>query len=258
MKDPLEQDKSVDFISGEKIWSGLDGYGIPRYNPPEPLPELFLKDVLGHASDDVYRQYSPVYTTGCNSAFRLSTVCSIDGYDYTFDPSFDVEIGAVLSKYAVISQKAEAGQFGRFLPECLLVANPRRNVYAQLNDIPYGLQFDLTFGSVYGSDIDLADGIAAYMKNLDFIQMEDLLNFAERKEKIYSRITATFLRWLDGEPTGWKKTLAETIAPRVGLAIGRIHSEGEKIEGLEFDWDESSLHRAMEEWATLVRERLRV
>ncbi len=252
IREAFAQDTSIDYISGDINWSGLDGRGLPRYSPAEPLPELFLKDVLGHASDDIYRQYSPVYTTGCNSAFRLSTICSIDGYDYKFDPSFDVEIGAVLSKFATISEKATPGQFARFIPECLLVANPRRNVYAQLNDIPYGLQFDLTFGTVYGSDIDLEDGINTYLQNDEFIQMKDLLNFDECKNKIYSRMTKTFLRWLDGEPTDWKRTLAETVAPKVGLKIADIQANGEMVEIIEFDWQECTLDKAMEAWAKMV------
>lgn len=246
----FNEDAHLDYVSGPISWSGMDEDGMARYEPAHPLPEIYFCDLLSQIADDVYREHSPVYTTGCNSAYRLSALCTIGGYDYSFDPFYDVEIGKVLNEHRR-NQGNDPKRFGAFLEECLLITNPRRAIYAQLKDIAYGRQFE-TFGTVFGTNIDLATSIAIYRKSAAFLQLEDLLRAEQNESKIRARLIAAFLKWLEGEPIQQKKTLARLIAPKIGLELDSITGDGERIDEIKVDWTKSSLISILENWSQRI------
>jgi len=252
----FDETPEADYMSGPISWSGMDEDGFVRYEPFMPLPEVYLSDLLSQIADDVYREQSPVYTTGCNSAYRLSTLCTVGGYDYTFAPYFDVEIGRVLNRHKE-AQGGSAMSSGIFLPDCFLITSPRRAIHAQLENIPYGHQFE-TFGTVLGSSIELDTGVELYRKSKLFMQIEDLMNLEENREKVESRLTSVFKQWLEGEPTPYKRTLASKIAPSAGIALDTTGGAEQTSDSIQVDWKNSPLVSVLESWADRYRDALEV
>jgi hypothetical protein len=246
------EDPDLDYISGPISWSGMDQDGWVRYEPFVPLPEIYLNDLLSQIADDIYRLQSPVYSTGCNSAFRLSTLCTIGGYDYDFAPYFDVEIGRALNRYRS-GRNEEAMKHCRFLADCALITNPRRAIHAHLENIPYGQQFE-NFGSLLGSDIDVEGSVNLYRQSKLFIQWEDLIDLSKTADKVYPRLTAAVLQWLEGEPTPHKKTLLTALAPKAGITVDTIYGDGEKIEDAEINWNDSEFLTVLSAWAARYQE----
>ena len=281
----------IDFLSGTIFWTGCDHAGRVRYKPAVPLPELYLNDLYGQSGDEVYRDYGGVYTTGCNSAFRLSAVAAIGGYDYEFAPFFDVEIGTKLKEFR--QDEIDAKRFGNngsekaqdkmvnaaYMDECALSTNPRRAMLAFLNAVPYGEQFQ-NVGTVLGADLDISEYIDSYRSNENYIQAEDLLAYhksAKAKEKVHTRIRASYLHFLQGEPTRNKVMFTKMLCPRAGLVISKVDtfdpdSESNEelddpptpeqlariknrllISNIDFDWEQSTLISKLVNWIKLNR-----
>lgn len=230
----------IDFLSGTIFWTGCDEEGKIMYSPPVPLPEVYLNDLLGQSGDEVYREYGSVYSSGCNSAFRLATVAAIHGYDYEYAPFFDVEIGNQLKQFRLRDEAAnpehvfskngnqessdEKEASAAFLADCVLSTNPRRAILAFLNGVPYGEQFD-SVATILGADLSLETYTTAYINNKTYIQQEDLLAYpmsTAAQEKLHERITINYLHFLQGEPTRNKVAFTRLLCEKAGLAVAAI------------------------------------
>ncbi len=242
----------IDYASGPIWWSGCDPSGLARYSPAQAMPEIYINDYFGQFGDEIYRQTTPVYTTGCNSAFRGASLCGIRSYNYTFAPSYDLEIGRFFNMVREKVFGDDPRLHGAFVRECVLTTNPRRAAIAILGNVPFGMQFD-NFGSVIGADIGLAECIAAYQGTSKFLQLEELLETDDAAvlAKVRLRIINVFWHFLRGEPTDNRKALAEMIAPRAGLVLEDVEFDGKNVLDITVDWDRSTLVQHLVDWAKL-------
>lgn len=250
MVECFRRNPQIDYASGPIWWSGCEPSGRVCYSPSRALPEVYLNDFLGQFGDAIFRQSSPVYTTGCNSAFRGASLCGIRSYNYTFAPSYDLEIGRFFNLVREKVFGEDPKPHGGFVEQCALTTNPRRAVIASLGDVPFGMQFD-NFGTVIGADIGLAECISAYEHNAKMLQVGDLLNLSDEEtlEKVRWRIIRVFLHFLSGEPTDNRKKFAQLIAPQAGLSLLDVETDGKFVTNMTVDWANSPLLQKLVDWA---------
>ncbi|MBX9690491.1 MAG: hypothetical protein K2X27_27495 [Candidatus Obscuribacterales bacterium] len=247
IRESFRNNELLDFASGPIFWSGCDSQARIRYRPEIPLPEVFLSDFFGQFGDEIYREYGHIYTTGCNSAFRLASVCAINGYDFSYEPSFDVEIGVRLKEMRQAAAEDSAG-FSQFLYKCSLSTNPRRAFYAQLKNIPYGMQFD-NFATVLGAELSILECIEAYQNSKEFLQIDELKDYEANKSKVHQRLSSTFEQFIIGEAAQNKAAFAKRLADRLGMEVLELDASSDRFS-ISFNWDKSTqfLNRIVQ-WA---------